>query len=79
MNTILNKHYLIKFKNNFSNYVFSRWKIFRLINDKILVMGPANDKSVQYYFLAKCVGFEPFDKVGPVNLTNWSCLQGVYL
>jgi hypothetical protein len=25
------------------------------------------------------VGFEPFDKVGPVNLTNWSCLQGVYL
>lgn len=50
-----------------------------LINVKILVMKPAKDKSVHYYFLANCVGFEPFDKVGPVNLTNWSCLQGVYL
>jgi hypothetical protein len=41
-----------------------------LINVKILVMKPAKDKSVHYYFLANCVGFEPFDKVGPVNLTN---------
>jgi hypothetical protein len=31
-----------------------------------LNMGPANIKWVQYYFSPKCVGFEPFYKVGPV-------------
>ena len=30
-------------------------------------MGPAIHKWVQYYFLAKCVGFEPFYKMGPVS------------
>jgi hypothetical protein len=31
-------------------------------------MGPYKFKWVQYYFSAKCVGFESFDKVGPVIL-----------
>ena len=30
-------------------------------------MGPADHQWVRYYFLTKCVGFEPFDKVGPYN------------
>ena len=36
-----------------------------LIDIKRFDMGPVNLKWVQYYFLVKCVGFEPFDKVGP--------------
>ena len=30
-------------------------------------MGQANIKWVQYCYSANCVGFEPFDKVGPYN------------
>jgi hypothetical protein len=30
-------------------------------------MGPYNPKWGQYCYLAKCVGFEPFFKVGPVE------------
>ena len=31
-------------------------------------MGPAKVTWVKYYFSAKCVGFEPFYKVGPIVL-----------
>ena len=31
-------------------------------------MGPAKVTWVQYCYSPKCVGFEPIDKVGPVNL-----------
>ena len=33
-------------------------------------MGPVKITMVQYYFSAKCVGFEPFDKAGPVICKN---------
>jgi hypothetical protein len=33
-------------------------------------MGPSIYKWVQYYFSAKCVGFDPFYKVGPINFSN---------
>ena len=40
-----------------------------MIIDRIIVnMGPAKIEMGSVLFLAKCVGFEPFYKVGPVIL-----------
>ncbi len=36
-------------------------------------MGPTKNKLGSVLFLAKCVGFEPFYKVGPATFQNKIC------
>ena len=42
-------------------------RINLMIDRRMFKVGPDHLKQVQHYFSAKCVRFEPIDKVGPVN------------